>query len=284
MQRDYTKELGQKVHRYGVVSVEKSYFKDDKEYFPFVLSTTGLDSDNEVVDITTAKLERFKSNSVGFFQHESYKLPILNWYNIRLEGSKLIADAYFHELPDEEGRNLSKTIKDYVKAGVLKAVSIGFMYSSMPEQMNIDGKSIWVIKDPDIYEASIVTIPANPEALIIDAKIKAMMGDKAGARLSKESKILVEGIIDNANKLLGDEDNTADSGKDLDPIKAMLSMADILETLKALRGDMASFDVKKDIEQIKATLEKMQSTPSQTVEDNKKDKSITLTEFLNGRK
>ena len=281
MNKDYSKELGQKVWRQGVSTVGKSYFKDDKEFFPFILSNTALDSDNEVVDIPSAKLQRFLDNPVGFFNHESWKLPILTWHNIRLEGNALIADALFHELPDEQGNNISKTIKDYVKAGVLKAVSIGFRYTEYPEQMTIDGKTIWIIKEPELFEASIVNIPANPEAKLIEEKIKSF-GIKAGAVLNKKIRGMVESIRDNAITILeeaedakafDDDDGIVDDVK-LDQMTNILK--DITTEIVKLRHELT--DIKNELK-----AQPSQTAVEQLKDNNNKNKFFTLQEYLNVR-
>jgi HK97 family phage prohead protease len=281
MNKDYSKELGQKVWRQGVSTVGKSYFKDDKEFFPFILSNTALDSDNEVVDIPSAKLQRFLDNPVGFFNHESWKLPILTWHNIRLEGNALIADALFHELPDEQGNNISKTIKDYVKAGVLKAVSIGFRYTEYPEQMTIDGKTIWIIKEPELFEASIVNIPANPEAKLIEEKIKSF-GIKAGAVLNKKIRGMVETIRDNAITILeeaedakafDDDDGIVDDVK-LDQMTNILK--DITTEIVKLRHELT--DIKNELK-----AQPSQTAVEQLKDNNNKNTFLTLQEYLNVR-
>jgi HK97 family phage prohead protease len=281
MNKDYSKELGQKVWRQGVSTVGKSYFKDDKEFFPFILSNTALDSDNEVVDIPSAKLQRFLDNPVGFFNHESWKLPILTWHNIRLEGNALIADALFHELPDEQGNNISKTIKDYVKAGVLKAVSIGFRYTEYPEQMTIDGKTIWIIKEPELFEASIVNIPANPEAKLIEEKIKSF-GIKAGAVLNKKIRGMVESIRDNAITILeeaedakafDDDDGIVDDVK-LDQMTNILK--DITTEIVKLRHELT--DIKNELK-----AQPSQTAVEQLKDNNNKNTFLTLQEYLNVR-
>jgi HK97 family phage prohead protease len=283
MQKDYSKEIGQKVWRQGVSQVGKSYFSGEKEFFPFILSNTALDSDNEVVDIPSANLKRFLDNSVGFFQHESYKLPILTWHNVRIEGNALIADAHFHELPDENGNPLSKTIKEYVKAGVLKAVSIGFRYTDMPEQVSVDGKTIWIIKEPEIFEASIVTIPANPEALIIEQKIKAM-GIKAGAVLSKKNRALIETIKSNAETILSEAEPSED-GKAYDDDDGITdtALSEISDILKGITAELVR--VKHELADLKKELT---ATPSQTASEQleyiKENQFITLKEYLDAKR
>lgn len=271
--KDYIKELGKEMHKSGVAEVGKSYIDGDREYYPFVLSSTALDSDNEVVDITSAKLERFISNPVGFFQHESGDLPILTWHNIRLEGNKLLADAYFHELPDEEGFLLSKTIKDYVKAGVLKAVSIGFRYSQMPESMTIDGQTIWVIKEPEIYEASIVTIPSNPEALIIQSQIKAFIKTKAGAVLSKNNIEKITQIRDIAQSMLDSTEPNpiGDDGKSWDDAEGD-TVTELKQMVINLTKDMAIL--------LQLIQEKKTSEQSQTAKETDLNNILTLEEYL----
>lgn len=163
------------------------------------------DRDFEKVLVAGIDTANFMKNPVMLLQHNAHRTPIGRWENLRVEGTKLLADAVFDEttLDDDELVAIDK-----VKKGFLKAVSIGFMPTATPikyypEQGTPEAEALAVLRHRDcyhiyekceLYEASIVTLPSNPNAV----RIKSI--DKAGATISAANKeILMECL-----KLCGD--------------------------------------------------------------------------------
>jgi phage head maturation protease len=111
----------------------------------------------------------FEQNNVCLYQHCSDDV-IGNWFNLRVIAGKLYGDLVLHELTDN-----SKLVKAYLDNNVLKAVSVGFIsLETVAEPIPTDLKPQFVgaynqtitnhIKS-ELLEVSVVTIPANKEAL-----------------------------------------------------------------------------------------------------------------------
>jgi len=158
------------------------------------------DRDFEKVLVAGIDTTNFMKNPVMLLQHNSHRTPIGLWQNPRVEGTKLLADAVFDEttLDDDELVAIDK-----VKKGFLKAVSIGFMPTAnpikvYPEPGTPEAEALAVLRYRDcyhifekceLYEASIVTLPSNPNAV----RIKSIdYQEKSGATISAANKEILK--------------------------------------------------------------------------------------------
>lgn len=119
----------------------------------FIVSTGALDSHGERINVDGIDLKDFKKNPVVLWGHDGYNLPIAMATKVWKEGGKLMAKAEFF-LDDE----FSAKVYDYIVKGRIKAVSIG----GMVQEWGSDGMTIAKLL---MKEFSVVSIPANPEAL-----------------------------------------------------------------------------------------------------------------------
>lgn len=119
----------------------------------FVVSTNALDSYGERINVEGINLKDYKRNPVVLWGHDGYNLPIAKATKVWKESGKLMARAKFY-LKDE----FSRKVYDYIVDGFLNAVSIG----GMIDEWGADGMTIEKLT---MKEFSVVSIPANPEAL-----------------------------------------------------------------------------------------------------------------------
>lgn len=133
-----------------------------------IVSDESVDADSERVLMRGARLERFKRNPVLFYMHDKYGLPIGKWKDIRIENGKLTAEPEF-DMQDEYAREIARKYEQ----GFLKAASIGFRVYARSEDpaMMLPGQKRATITDWELIEVSIVSIPANPNALVIDKAV-----------------------------------------------------------------------------------------------------------------
>lgn len=148
----------------------------------FVLTDESLDRHSEVVKVSGVKLTNFRKNPIALFNHirsggsfwgpkptKDAILPVGIWKNITKEGGqnpRIEADFYYDD--EDEFANM---IGQKVANGILKAVSIGFRrlaYSDDPGD-KVQGQKGLTITKSELMEASIVDIPANPNAVIMKA-------------------------------------------------------------------------------------------------------------------
>lgn len=153
------------------------------ELFTFVLTTRSLDRANEVVDTRTLKVDSFRANPRMYYMHNRFRSTTGEWRNLRMEGDKWLADAYFHCLPDiESGEPISERVKQYVKSGQLKTCSIGFSNSLETVIPVIDG----AVHLPD---GQVIIVPANRAARIADSW-------KRGVSFHQNAELLECSIVD----------------------------------------------------------------------------------------
>lgn len=156
----------------------------------FVLTDDTLDSHSERVIAKGVDLTRFKSNPIMFFNHlrttpgwfgESVSvdtiLPIGTWKNVKKADGQITADAYV-DFDDE----FAAKIGNKVKTGIIRAVSIGFraLAVSDAEEDKVMGQKGYTVTKSELWEASLVDIPANPNALVVSKSIgQRVAGDGA---------------------------------------------------------------------------------------------------------
>ena len=120
------------------------------------------------ISLDGVNLDRFKANPVMLYQHDTERI-IGRWENIRIEDNRLLAEAIF-DTEDEIGKEVARK----VEAGFLKGCSLGIMVEDMQEIANE-----WVATRSEIFEASIVSVPADAGAV--------RLYDKNHQELSAES-------------------------------------------------------------------------------------------------
>lgn len=126
----------------------------------FVASTDAIDSYGERV-AQNWRLERFKSNPVALFAHNSWALPIGRAPMCKVEDNKLVCTIRFGTA---KANPLAENVWNCVQEDILCAVSVGFRPHSIRMEIE-DDEEVWILDDNELHEISIVPIPANPEAL-----------------------------------------------------------------------------------------------------------------------
>jgi HK97 family phage prohead protease len=152
--------------------VYKVGYADEKKAFDvdagidFVMSSEAKDRMGDVILSSAWKLDQFKKNPIALYQHDSND-PIGFWENVRIENKKLIGKL---KLAAEGTSSDIDAIRALVKQGILRAVSVGFRALKYKEEEDVDGV---VFTECDLFECSLVSIPANQEALSIARKFHA---------------------------------------------------------------------------------------------------------------
>jgi|SRR6187399_174542 len=129
----------------------------------FVMSDETPDRMDDIIMSDGWELENFKRNPIALFGHRS-DFPIGKWTNLRVEGKQLkgkleLAPAGTSERIDE--------IRKLIEADILRAVSVGFRPK---EHTQLDSKNPFSglrFTKQELVETSLVSVPANPNALAI---------------------------------------------------------------------------------------------------------------------
>lgn len=127
--------------------------------FDYVMSDESVDRMGDVIEARGWKLGHFKRNPIALFNHKS-DFPIGHWTNVRVDGDRLV--GRLHLLPAGVSERLDE-IRAAVEAGVLRAVSVGFS-ATKAEPLTTGGVRF---KESELVECSLVSVPANPNALQI---------------------------------------------------------------------------------------------------------------------
>lgn len=122
-------------------------------------------------------LERFAKNPVILWQHESWTGPIGLGKDVRetprgLEMTIEFAPASVEPRAEEAAKR--------VKAGLLRGVSVGFSFGTRTDEKR-DGKDVAVFRGNTLNELSLVTIPADENALVDQPAPEGVLGQRSDA-------------------------------------------------------------------------------------------------------
>lgn len=137
--------------------------KELGEYEIEMIGTTpAIDSYGESIDPTGWDLKRFKKNPVILPQHNYSKPPVGRATSIKLVDDKLMFKI---EFPEEGVNPEADVYRKLYKSGFMNASSVGFVAR---EWVDGDGKKkpVRTYQKQELLELSLVSIPANPEALV----------------------------------------------------------------------------------------------------------------------
>lgn len=270
------------------------YNGQTKEVFPFVLTSEVIDRDGDIVRINGLNYKNYLNNPVVFTDHETDKHPVGTILKIEKKRNKLVGYVNFHELDEE-----SKQYKRYVEAGVYRSGSIGFKVApdginrraTTPEEKAETGRSsVFEITKAELYEFSIVKIPANPEAILSKgweevkeelvkrertAKENGLLNigdnvmedltqeqiEKAGATLNKTNRKRLETAKENILKVLGEDDGQEKSE----------------ETVQIKMPDEALNKIIEKMDNLSERLEKLEG------KDTPEVKRLKLNDYLNNK-
>lgn len=138
----------------------------------FVMSDGSVDRMGDVIEPDGWRLDNFRRNPVALFGHEP-SFPIGKWHDVGVRRGQLTGRL---ELMDPVSERL-REIHAAIKAGVLRAVSVGF-HSDTFEPLGKGGGLRFT--EAELVECSLVSVPANPNAL---AMAKALGLSREGQQL-----------------------------------------------------------------------------------------------------
>ncbi len=140
----------------------------DSREVDFVASTDAIDSYGEIV-AQNWDLKRFLANPVCLWSHQSYELPIGQAVRCEVVKGQLECTIRF---ASERANPRAEQVWQSVVEKTLRAVSVGFYPREIRFERH-DDVDVCVLDDNELREISVVSIPANPEALA-KAKTKAL--------------------------------------------------------------------------------------------------------------
>lgn len=126
----------------------------------FIVSDETLNCYGCIVLTAGINTARFERNPIMYHMHDREKGVIGRWENIRKEGTRLLADPVF-----DDGTELGAKVKHQVESGFLRTASVG-----LENVRYEDRNGVQTIVECDLYEISIVDVPANENAVKLYAK------------------------------------------------------------------------------------------------------------------
>jgi len=139
--------------------------EEEKMAYPFIISKEVVDRHLDLVEIETLKLSNYEKNTVVLLNHERNSIPIGKTYKLEsysdLGGTKSL--VAWVEL--NHHHSLYKQTLGSIRDGFLSGASVGI---KLTEQPKFDKTTnAYIVKNAELLEWSIVTIPANQETLSI---------------------------------------------------------------------------------------------------------------------
>ena len=140
----------------------------------YTISTGSVDREGDTVAVSGWQLGAFKTNPVVLWGHQAGELPIGKCTAIGVEGGALKAVVEFVPADMPAIGPLAEAVLRMSRDGFLSATSVGFRPLQFELAKDRDDGQSWFppidFLKQDLLEFSIVSIPANPEALIDPAE------------------------------------------------------------------------------------------------------------------
>lgn len=154
-------------------TLDAAYSSEDGTKFVATITTDTIDRDGEVVIPAGMNSKQYERNPVLLYAHDP-KMPIGKMETLRRGDGKIEADFRLAPRPEQhEGEWLPDTVGALMKFGALRGVSIGFhaqangMRSASKADVERYGDGVKrVFSKWNLLEVSVVSVPANQEALV----------------------------------------------------------------------------------------------------------------------
>jgi len=166
---------------------------DEDRTATFIASDETVDRYGDIVSVKGWDLKNFRANPVFLWMHSQYN-PIGKVKKIGVEGDKLLAQVRFFDAGD------SKTADDLwklVKKRLLRAVSVGFTVKSDDDIEPIRDENERVtgyrFLRQELLELSLVSVPANPNALNV-ARSMEIPGDLLAKALPLDALVTAQQV------------------------------------------------------------------------------------------
>jgi HK97 family phage prohead protease len=129
--------------------------------FEFVMSDASVDRVGDVIEQDGWQLDNFQRNPVALFAHDS-KFPIGKWADVGVRDGRLTGRLELMPAVSDRLRELHAA----VAAGVLRAVSVGFHAAEYEPIKESKVGGLRFLRS-ELVECSLVSVPANPNALAV---------------------------------------------------------------------------------------------------------------------
>ena len=194
-----------------------------------VASTPKMDRVHDTIALEAWDLENFKKNPVIPWTHDYTQLPVAMAEEIKVENGQLIFKAKF---PPVGSYPFADNVFQLYAAGILRAFSVGFkaLDFSRNEAGGLDFTKV------ELLEISAVSIPANPDALVMMAA-KSLRGESMDEKTEAREKTGVQ-----ETKTDQDKPHMENISSKLE--KTIALVAELEEKIRAAEGEWQAFQIK----------------------------------------
>ena len=158
--------------------ISKAAEKVEDRVLRFIGSTEDVDRDNEKIIASGWRLQNYRKNPVVLFGHNASAEPVARTKKVWVDKEKkqLMFDI---EFPEPEVSSKGDSLFRLYSNGYMKATSIGFI----PNRDKIvwgekQGEPSITFKEQELLEISLVSVPANPNAVITSKEMKKAVEDE----------------------------------------------------------------------------------------------------------
>src|SRR5215204_7180797 len=205
-------------------TVFKQVAHSETKKFDFVMSDASVDRYGDVVEADGWELTNFKRHPIALFNHDINQ-PIGLWKDVRVDRGELRGRLVLAEGASPDIDKLAKLID----LGVLKAVSVGF--KPLEREPIKEGKGVRY-KRQELLECSLVTVPANPNALQVARSLK--LSDAMISRVFGVDAATAPGTTARGSTGVHAETSRSGKGGAMEPIAKQIETAQTkLNELKA---------------------------------------------------
>lgn len=129
----------------------------------FTMTDETVDSYGDIVRAKGCNLDRFNKNPIALLNHRA-DMIVGTWSDVEQKAKRI--DGKVTLANEGTAPHIDMTF-GLMSQGILRAASIGFMPTKVERRLDENGEPMWSydILEWEMYEASIVAIPANPSCL-----------------------------------------------------------------------------------------------------------------------
>lgn len=139
--------------------------KNPKNTYPsFVVHDESVNTYGFRMLTSGGDLTEFAKNPVMFFNHDTYATPIGRWENVRVEGTRILADPVFDEDDPEAAKIARKVAGNFIRAA---SVGVWVSESSTAPELLLPGQTEPTVTKWSLREISICNIPSNHNAIAL---------------------------------------------------------------------------------------------------------------------
>jgi len=164
--------MKEKIFKSSVMEI-KSSDEDNREVIAIASKET-TDRDGDIVRVDGIDIKEYKKNPVVLFAHDHSSLPIARATKIWKDNKNLMVKMQF-TTPEEN--SVGDTVYKLIKGDYLKTLSIGFR-PNWDTAVRMEKTGGWDFKDSNLYEISIVPVPANANATVQSKSLQKALDDK----------------------------------------------------------------------------------------------------------